>query len=1289
LVAVGLVLVLSGLDSETRAADAPINAFVHISDDEGLAHSDVRAIAQDLEGFMWFGLRLGGLTRYDGYELKTYQHDPQNPKTIGSKIIWSVIVDRKGNVWVGTEGGLDRYDRASDSFVHYQHDPQRPDSLPHNIVTCLMEDSSGKIWAGTRRGLARLDDPASGKFSNFFRPPPIPGSSAPNTVRSIIEDHRTGLLWLGTSDGVAAFDPRTGKFASFIETPGDPHSLTRNAVNKVIKSPTGEFWAFTEFGFNSFRCDLTEVREHTVQQPRIAFKRFIQPSDPATPGSNYVRDGLFDQKGRLWMASRGGVLLLDPKTEKITQYRRDPSDPASLSDDLTQAIFEDRSGNLWVATFAGGVTRLRSETKPFRVHRHRPGDPNSLSDNRVVGLAMDSIGRLWAATVNGLNVYDGRTWKRFVNIPGDPTSIPSNDLSTVATTPTGEVWVGSNYNGAYRYDQSRFHSFGTTSSNAPVPHGWHTFTGEQVNSFLADNTGGVWIGARAYGLDYYKDGKFLHFAPRETSDGQPPQPTINPILGVFGPDDTLWFGTERHGLVQLNLRTHQFTTHTLPGEGTGLRRSALSIAQTPDTIWLGLADGLVRFDLRTKTFTGEFNTKDGLPHDSITTIVPDSRGHLWLATANGLVDLDPETRRIRVYEKADGLPTSVFAQRAGTRGPDGRIYLGTRAGIVEFDPTQLRDNPLPPPVVITELRWLGVPPKGAPVDGVVINVGESLRVPPGQLGFTLKFSALDFSAPEKNRFRYRLEGLDENWTSVGARERSATYTALPPGNYTFRVQASNADGVWNEQGATVLVVVEPYVWQTIWFKLALAAAGTGLVVAGVQLRLRSIRKRNALLERQVSQRTAQLQAEVAVRQKAEAALRQSHAELEHRVRERTAELAEANLNLQAEIAERKSVEAQLRQSQKMEAIGQLAGGVAHDFNNLLTVILGQIQLLGDPNATQEERESAIRDINAAAQRATNLTRQLLVFSRHQAVSPAAVNLNDVVGGVSKLLGHLIGEHITLNTRLADEPLGVRADAGMLEQVILNMAVNARDAMPRGGTLTISTERLDLSAGDPARHPNAKPGSYARFSVSDTGHGIPARVLPQIFEPFFTTKESGKGTGLGLAISLGIVQQHGGWIDVETEEGRGTTFRVHLPLHQTKESPATKRAEREPAGLEPKTILLAEDESAVRNVVKQLLVRNGHRVLESSSASEALVHWAKHSEEIDLLITDIVMPGELNGHELAERLTRDRKTLRVLTMSGHDPTEVASSDSSSTARPLLRKPFTADELLRAVRDVMNG
>jgi signal transduction histidine kinase/ActR/RegA family two-component response regulator len=389
-----------------------------------------------------------------------------------------------------------------------------------------------------------------------------------------------------------------------------------------------------------------------------------------------------------------------------------------------------------------------------------------------------------------------------------------------------------------------------------------------------------------------------------------------------------------------------------------------------------------------------------------------------------------------------------------------------------------------------------------------------------------------------------------------------------------------------------------------------------------------------------------------------------------------------------DISERRQLEGQLRQATKMEAVGRLAGGVAHDFNNMLMVIKGHTELLLNVLSPSDHITRKIQQIDRAADRAATLTRQLLAFSRMQVLQPQVINLNSIVEEMGKLLPRLIGEDIELIIRAHRNLGSIRADAGQMEQVIMNLAVNARDAMPNGGKLLIETCNSDLEPSYTSTHPLMQPGSYVQLSVSDNGTGMDAETQTHIFEPFFTTKEKGKGTGLGLATVYGIVKQSGGFIWVYSELGKGTTFKIYLPCVDQKEevSPLQRQAAEVPNGTE--TVLLTEDEQDVREIARQFLESGGYRVIEAKDANDAIRIAAEKNGDIDLLVTDMVMPG-LSGPELAQRLQREHPGLGVLFMSGyseHAATEMANADPSVR---LLTKPFSRAAILRAVRETLQN
>jgi len=389
-----------------------------------------------------------------------------------------------------------------------------------------------------------------------------------------------------------------------------------------------------------------------------------------------------------------------------------------------------------------------------------------------------------------------------------------------------------------------------------------------------------------------------------------------------------------------------------------------------------------------------------------------------------------------------------------------------------------------------------------------------------------------------------------------------------------------------------------------------------------------------------------------------------------------------------DISERRHLELQLRQAQKMEAVGRLAGGVAHDFNNLLMVIKGHTELLLNALSPSDSITRKIEQIDRSADRATTLTRQLLAFSRLQVLQPQIINLNSIVDEMGKLLPRLIGEDIELVLRF-DKQLGtIRADASQMEQVIMNLAVNARDAMPSGGKLLIQTCNSELDQTYTASHPLMKPGSYVQLDVTDTGMGMDDETQSHIFEPFFTTKEKGKGTGLGLATVYGIVKQSGGFIWVYSELGKGTSFKIYLPRVNEKEDQGSppKPAAEIPAGTE--TVLLAEDEQDVREIAREFLESGGYKVIEAKDGKDALALAAANRGKIDLLVTDMVMPG-MTGQELAVKLQREHPEVAVVYMSGyseHAATEMADADP---AVRLLTKPFSRAAILRTVNEILRG
>jgi signal transduction histidine kinase/ActR/RegA family two-component response regulator len=389
-----------------------------------------------------------------------------------------------------------------------------------------------------------------------------------------------------------------------------------------------------------------------------------------------------------------------------------------------------------------------------------------------------------------------------------------------------------------------------------------------------------------------------------------------------------------------------------------------------------------------------------------------------------------------------------------------------------------------------------------------------------------------------------------------------------------------------------------------------------------------------------------------------------------------------------DITERRQLEEQLRQAQKMEAVGRLAGGVAHDFNNLLTAITGYTDMVREDLDPGDPHRADLDEVRGAADRAAALTRQLLAFSRRQVLQPQVLDLNEVVRGLEKLLRRIIGEDVILDARLTPDLPGVRADPGQIEQVIVNLAVNSRDAMPGGGRLTIETSQVSLDQEYADSHPGVRPGRYVLVAVTDTGQGMDQETQLHAFEPFFTTKTSGKGTGLGLATVYGIVRQSEGHVAAYSEVGVGTTMKVYLPEVEGAAESLAPHVTETPAPSGAETVLLVEDEEGVAKLARKVLERQGYTVLRARDGAEAVALGQAHPGLIDLLVTDVVMPG-MGGPEAADLLRRLRPALRILFMSGYADQAVTGHRILDPSVPYLQKPFTPEALARKVRDVLDA
>jgi len=824
-------------------AHPPKLSFTHLAVADGLSHADVRAIAQDHQGFMWFGTWLGGLNRYDGYTFKVYKHDDQDAHSLGCDSIWALYVDRAGVLWVGTNEGVDRYDRDTDSFIHYHHRADDPTSLPGHLFWSFCEDQSGTLWVASSEGLSRFDR-TRGRFIVYRHKPDDAASFADINIGAVSVDRTTGLLWLSSwHQGVTVLDAATSHFVRYKNAPRNPASLSNNDVFHIYQDRSGVLWISTRGGLNRFD-----------RQTQTFIRYLHDPRNPASLSDDWVTATYEDRTGRFWVATNHGLNLMDRVRGTFTRYLHDPNDSSSLSSDVInyRTLYGDASGALWMGTRSAGVDRLAGEPEKFITYRHNSQHEASPSNNVITALATSSTGVLWIGTEAGVDRFDGKTFKHYIADPNDPTSLSPGPQRTVAPDSQGSVWVGTYGGGLDRLDGERVQHFRHDPRNSD------SLANNNINSLLADPRGGVWIGLYGAGLDYFDGRHFTHFGQDAGNPAGLPVRNVDPLL--LDRDGMLWLGTNTSGLIRFDTHTRRFTTYILDPSQPGSQAANWTEDAYSDGagIWVASVAGLYRFDPKTGRFTHHYTEKDGLTNNSVVGVLGDAQGNIWVSTVKGLSRFDPRTRAFRNYDAFDGLQGNDFFPRCRAQAPGGQLFFGGNNGLSSFSPDKLVDNPRPPPVVLTGFELFNKPVRIGGRDSPLreaIHAAQSITLRHEQSVFRIQFAALNYTAPQKNRYAYRLDGFDRDWQYTDATRRFATYTNLDHGDYTFLVKASNNDGTWNEQGVKLQIRIMPPWWSTLWFR-ALAFASLVLSIwFAHQLRMRQLQREfNAQLEGRVDER---------------------------------------------------------------------------------------------------------------------------------------------------------------------------------------------------------------------------------------------------------------------------------------------------------------------------------------------------------------------------------------------------------------------------------------------------
>ncbi len=831
--------------------------FIHLTIGDGLSQNTANCVLQDVRGFMWIGTQ-DGLNRYDGYEFKIFRHMPLNPTSISDSYILSIFEDQAGVIWIGTYGGgLNRFDREKEKFTHYRVDPVDPNSLTSNHVLAIFESplNPGVLWIGTDGGLSKLSQ-KNERFTNYRHNPQNPNSLSHNIVHAVFSSPKNpGVLWVGTNGGLNKFDIEKEQFSNYCHNPNDLHSLSHDIVWSIYEDRSGNLWIGTNGGLNAF--------DHK-RETFIRFKN--EPDNPNSLSNNNVRT-IYEspiEPGILWIGTYdGGLNRFDPKKKTFSQWKHEPGNPFSINNDKVLSLYEDKSGTVWIGC-EGGINLFDRHKKQFSHYRRSSNNPNTLGNNDVRSICESQAGILWIGTYGGGVSRLDRKKDRFVHYrhdPHNPNSLSSNLVRVVYEDRDGVLWVGTYDGGLNKFDPEKG-QFVHYKSSANDP---YSVGSNYIRTIFEDRSGVLWIGTYEGGLNRFhrKKDRFTRYVHRPDN---PSSLSNNRVFAIFeDKSGVLWVGTAG-GLNKFNREQGEFSRYQnrpydLHSLGSNVVMSIYE--DRSGTLWIGTyGGGLNRFNRLPRRFT-RLTEEEGLANNVVYGILEDDERNLWLSTNKGLSRFNPKTMTFKNYDTADGLQDNEFNAGAYCKTSSGEMFFGGINGFNAFFPDKIKDNSYIPPIVVTNFHIFNKPvPIGDDTEGHSIltrSISETriINLSHKENFLYFEYSALHYVFPEKNQYAYMMEGLDKDWNYVKNR-RFASYPALLPGDYIFKVKGSNNDGVWNETGVSLRIRVVPSFWKSRSFYRLSVFAIIFLAVSLYRLRVRQLKKHKDELENLVNHRTEQL-----------------------------------------------------------------------------------------------------------------------------------------------------------------------------------------------------------------------------------------------------------------------------------------------------------------------------------------------------------------------------------------------------------------------------------------------
>ncbi len=1074
----------------------------HYTIDNGLSQSSINCIAQDKIGFMWFGTQ-DGLNRFDGYSFTVFKHISDNNSSLSDNSILNLLVDRSGVLWIATEsGGLDQFNYETETFTSFKYNPKDLKSISSDHVNSISEDPSGNLWIGTNRGLDYLNK-KDYTFIRFSHNDQNSNSLSSDTVHFTYIDHN-GKLWIGTENGLNFYDQSTKKFFHYLHNPRNINSISSNKINSISQGNDGSLWIGTvDAGLNKLNIKTNE------------FIHYRNLKDNANSlGSDSVEAVYSDRDGTVWIGClTGGLNEFSPQTKSFYHYLSDLNNPNSIDDYQVLSIFQDKEGIVWIGSFTSGVFKLNKMKRQFGAVSKETNYSNGLNDNDVNSFSEDQFGNLLIGTNNGgLNVFNKKNG-RFIHYVNNKSenSLMNNSVVSLYVDKNGIIWIGTTV-GLDKFNQNTktFEHFVRDPKN-PSTLGY-----PYINSIISDGAGNLWLGLWGGGLDKLTpNNKFIHYK----HDPKNPNSLCNDNVTFLYLDKKgiIWIGTNGGGLDRFNPKSGSFFHYTHnPNDKNSLNQNYIYlIYQFPNDdnyLWIGTAGGgLNKLDLKTDRFT-YYTEDDGLANNIVYGILGDKNGNLWLSTNKGLSKFNPNTKVFKNYDQSFGLQSNEFNQDAFFENKNGEMFFGGIKGFNMFYPENIKDNLFKPPVVITSFKKFNKDVKLSRA----IFLTDTLILSNKDYVLSFTFASLSYTNPDNNLYSYKLEGFDKDWIELG-RNNSATFTNLNPGRYILRIKASNNDGVWNERGASLTIIITPPFWLTWWFKIIFSVSIILIIFILYKWRIKNIRNQNKKLEAIVSERTQELEL-------------------------KTKELVKYN-KMQGQILEQLS-QSEIELKELNAAKDKYFSILAHDLRSPFNSLVGFSDLLENEfdNLDKEDIKKAAKNINISAKNLLKLINTLLEWSMFQAgkmeYNPSQENLTEIVNQVIDVLhGNAQKKSISLQNEINSD-ISVWADKYMLHSIFQNLISNSIKFTSNNGSIKIIAIEDD---------------AFIQISVCDTGVGISKEDINKLFDlnKLHSTRGTGNesGSGLGLNLCKELVKKQGGEISVKSELGKGTTFIFTLPKNK--------------------------------------------------------------------------------------------------------------------------------------------